>query len=31
MVRRAARDLLPLPRVPPVELHDGHRALGRSI
>ena len=30
MVRCAARDLLPLPHCSSVELHDGHRALGRS-
>ena len=30
MARRAARDLLPLPRIPSVELRDEHRALGRS-
>ena len=29
-MRRAARDLLPLPHFLSVELHDGHRALGRS-
>ena len=29
-VRRAARDLVPLPHFPSVELRDGYRALGRS-
>ena len=31
MVRRAARDLLPLPDFFSVRLHDGHRARGRSV
>ena len=30
VVRRAASDLLPLPRFLSAELHDGHRALGRA-
>ena len=30
MVRRAARDLLPLHHFPSAELRDEHRALGRS-